>query len=152
MISQGALKKAIAGRKLLIDSNIIIYLTDSVQPYAPLAQLLFSAIENGDTEGVVSVLSIGEVMQGPIRQAQYPIAFEVRDYLVNFPNCHCQPITMEVIAKIGNDDHIDWSILRTVDSLIIASGLLNNVALFVSNDRHFRKALPAEMLLTFEAG
>lgn len=151
MISQATLKKAISGRKLLIDSNIIIYLTDSVQPYAALAQLLFSAIENGEAEAVMSVLSIGEVMQGPIRKAQYPIAFEVRDYLVNFPNSHCQPITTEVIDKIGNDERIDWSALRSVDSLIIASGLLNNVALFVSNDRHFKKALPKEMLLAFDS-
>jgi len=152
MISQSILKKAVAGHKVLIDSNIIIYLTDSIQPYAPLAKALFETIEAGDAEAVISILSIGEVMQGPLRKNDSAMAMEVKDYLVNFPNCPCQEITLDVLEIAGNDARIDWSGLRTVDSLIIASGIVNDVDLFVSNDRHFIKSLPREMILSFELG
>ena len=150
MISELSLKKAVKGKKVLIDSNIIIYLTDSIQPYDYLARLLFQILEDGDIEAVISILTISEVMQGPLRRGNNKIAFEVRDYLVNFPNSYCQDITFDVLEKIGNDSRVNWKMLRTVDSLIIASGILHNVSLFISNDNHFKKSLPRNMLLSFD--
>lgn len=150
MISIGTLKKAVAGKKVLIDTNIIIYLTDAIEPYAAIAQSFFKLIEDGNAEAVISTLSIGEVMQGPIRKDEYSLASEVRDYLVNFPNSHYQKITYDVLACVGNDKRIDWKRLRTMDSLIIASGLVNQADLFISNDKHFQKALQKDMLLSFD--
>ncbi len=150
MISKSYLKKAVAGRRVLIDSNIIIYLTDSVNPYQTLAKLLFQLVEAGDAEAVISILSVGEVMQGPINQNQHGLALEVKDYLVNFPNCRCQEITLDVLDKVGNDRTIEWKGLRIVDSLILASGLVNGVDHFISNDRHFLKAIPTPMMLSFD--
>ena len=150
MIASPNLKKAVAGQKILIDSNIIIYLTDSINPYQDPARLLFQMVEAGDVVAVVSILSVAEVMQGPIKRHQHAVALEVKDYLMNFPNCHCQEITRDVLDLIGNDDRIQWKGLRIVDSLIIASGLVNGVDLFVSNDRHFRKTIPQPMMLSFD--
>lgn len=150
MISTSNLKRAVIGRKLLIDTNIIIYLTDSVPPYAPLAKLLFEMVETGDTEAVFSILSVGEVMHGPIRSNRNALAMEVRDYLINFPNSHCQEISLDVLQMVGNHEQIDWNGLRTIDSLIIASGLYCGTDLFVSNDRHFKKAISRKMILSFD--
>ena len=151
MISNASLDKTALNRKVLIDSNIIIYLTDTIQPYASLARRLFEMVETGETEAVISILSIGEVMRGPLRKGQNQVARQVRDYLTNFPNSYCQDITYDVLEKIGQEAHIDWKGLPLVDSLIIASGLLNNVDIFISNDRHFIKSLPREMLLSFDS-
>ena len=150
MISASTLKKSVQGKKVLIDSNIIIYLTDSIQPYEPLAQLLFKMVEDGGVEAVISILSISEVMRGPLRKGYSNTAMEVRDYLANFPNCQCQGINFEVLEKVGRDDRFAWKGLRSVDSLIVACGIINNVDLFISNDRHFRKSLLPEMLLSFD--
>jgi predicted nucleic acid-binding protein len=150
MITSAQLKKAVAGRKVLIDSNIIIFLTDSVNPYQTLAKLLFQMVEVGDAEAVISILSVGEVMQGPINQNQPSLALQVKDYLVNFPNCRCQEITLGVLDKVGGDKNIKWKGLRIVDSLIIASGLVNGVDHFISNDRHLLKAIPTPMMISFD--
>ena len=150
MITSAQVKKAVAGRKVLIDSNIIIYLTDSVNPYQKLAKLLFQMVEAGDAAAFISILSVGEVMQGPINQNQQALAMEVRDYLVNFPNCRCQEITLDVLERVGGDRTIEWKGLRIVDSLIIASGLVNGADYFISNDRHFLKAIPKPMILSFD--
>jgi len=150
MISESLLKKAVTGHKMLIDSNIIIYLTDSVRPYGPLAELLFEMVEAGDAEAVISILSVGEVMQGPIKRHQHAVALDVKDYLNNFPNCQCQEIALDVLELVGNDGRIDWKGLRIVDSLIIASGLVNEVDLFVSNDQHFKKSIPQPTMLSFD--
>lgn len=151
MISLKKLKNTVYGKKVLIDSNIIIYLTDTIQPYDALSKELFTMIEEGKAEAAISIISVAEVMQGPIKAGKSDIANEVKDYLVNFPNCQCLYITYDVLEKIGNDDRINWKALRSIDSLIIASGLYSEVDLFISNDRHFIKALPAEMLFSFEA-
>ena len=150
LIAPSVLKKVVSGKRILVDTNIIIYLTDSIAPYQRLSRLLFEMIENGDALAVFSIISIAEVMQGPLRKGFGQNAMEVKNYLVNFPNTSSQEITVDVLGHIGLDSKIDWSKLRTIDSLIIASGLANNVDLFVSNDHHFKKALSNKFILAFD--
>ena len=144
------LGKAVFGKKILVDTNIIIYLTDRVQPYEPLSRILFEMIEKGEVYCVVSIISIAEIMQGPLKKGFNKRALSVRDYLLNFPNIFCQDITIDVLDQIGEETRIKWSRLRTVDSLIIASGLKNRVNQFISNDRHFTDALPQEFVTSFD--
>ncbi|MFZ0240822.1 MAG: type II toxin-antitoxin system VapC family toxin [Desulfobacterales bacterium] len=149
MIPLTDLENAVSGKTVLIDSNIIIYLTDSVSPYSALSRRLFEMIEIGEVSALVSIVSVGEVMQGPLKRGLYQAALEVKDYLLNFPNLFCESITSKVLDIIGKDKRIQWSKLRMVDSLIIASALKNNVDRIVSNDDHFKKALPKELLISF---
>lgn len=144
------LEKSITGKKILIDSNIIIYLTDAIQPYETLSRSIFEMVENGAASAVLSIISIAEVMQGPIGKGHYQSAEDVKNYLLNFPNSFCQEITASVLEHVGVDNKIKWSALRTVDSLIIASGLENHVDLFISNDDHFKKAIPQNLMLSFD--
>ena len=149
MIPLTDFEKAISGKTVLIDSNIIIYLTDSVSPYAPLSRRLFEMIEIGEVPALISIISVGEVMQGPLKKGLNQTALAVKDYLLNFPNLFCEAITNKVLDIIGNDNRIQWSKLRTVDSLIVASALKNRVDKIISNDKHFRQALPKALLLSF---
>jgi predicted nucleic acid-binding protein len=149
MIPLTDFEKAISGKTVLIDSNVIIYLTDSVSPYAALSRRLFEMIEFGEVSALISIISVGEVMQGPLKKGLDQAALAVKDYLLNFPNLFCDPVTNKVLDIIGNDNRIQWSKLRTVDSLIIASALKNRVDKIISNDNHFKQALPKELLLSF---
>jgi predicted nucleic acid-binding protein len=150
-IAPSELKMKIRDKKLLIDTNIIIYLTDAIQPYEPLSRLIFEMIETGDASAVLSIISVAEIMKGPINAGQHPNALDVKKYLLNFPNIFCQEITLMVLEHIGGDNSIDWTKLRTIDSLIIASGLENGVDLFVSNDAHFKKAIHQGLSLSLDA-
>jgi predicted nucleic acid-binding protein len=149
MIDIKTLKKSVRGKKVLIDSNIIIYLTEQTEPYYHLSRELFSMIEEGLTQAVISILSVSEVMQGPLKAGKIEIATTVKKYLLNFPNSCCQQINYEVLDQVGKDERVNWKTLRTVDSLIVASGLYAQVDLIISNDRHFIKSLPPEILFTF---
>lgn len=150
LITPSVLKKAVSGRRILVDTNIIIYLTDSIPSYERLSHLLFEMIEKGDTSAVFSIVSVAEVMHGPLKKGFDQNALDVKNYLMNFPNTSCQEITADVLGHIGLESQINWSQLRTTDSLIIASGLANNVDLFVSNDHHFKKALSKNLILAFD--
>ena len=151
LISESELKKNIKGKNILVDTNIIIYLTDDIPFYASLSRVLFEMVESGSVFAYFSIVSIAEVLQGPLRKGMKQKALDVRDYLLNFPNSECQEINRSVIDHVGNNKQIDWSKLRTLDSLIIASGLVNHVDVFVSNDEHFRQALPSHMLRSFSS-
>jgi predicted nucleic acid-binding protein len=148
MHSPSALKRVLSGKRILVDSNIIIYLTDSIEPFAPAARMIFQMIEKGDVSAVFSIISIAEVMQGPLRRGLIQNAMDAKTYLLNFPNSTCQAITPQVIDEIGKDERIEWAKLRTIDALIIASGLVSEVELMVSNDAHFQSAIPENMLLS----
>jgi len=147
LISTKKLHAAVKNKKVLIDSNVIIYLTEDVHPYNETAQLLFTMVEEGAAEAVISILSVAEVMTGPLRKGYSQIALEVRNYLLNFPNVYCQEVTLDVLEVVGNEERIEWTGLRATDSLIIASGLINDVDLFISNDIHFIKSIPEEMII-----
>lgn len=149
-ISVSYLEKAVFGKKVLIDTNVVIYLTDKVVPYDVLSRRLFEMIEYGDVTAVISIISVGEVMQGPLRKGFDQAAIEVKDYLLNFPNLYCAELTPSILDIIGEDQRISWSKLRTVDSLIIASAMKNNVNKIISDDNHFKQALPQKLLLSFE--
>src|SRR4030042_4230670 len=150
MIDIKTLKKYLRGKKVLIDSNIIIHLTEQIEPYRHVVEELFSLIEEGSSKAVISILSVSEVMRGPLRAGKIDIAMAVKSYLVNFPNSCCQQITLEVLDTVGADERVNWKTLRTIDALIVASGLCAKVDLFISNDRHLIESIPPEMLLNLK--
>jgi len=150
LIAPVDLRKAVAGKKILVDTNIIIYLTDSIQPYVSLSRMLFEMIEKDEAQACFSIVTIAEVMQGPLKRGFVESAMKVRDFLLNFPNTFCQEITAIVLEQIGEDNRIKWSKLRIVDSLIIASGLINGVEKIISNDKHFMEAVPESLLLSYD--
>ncbi len=150
LIKPSILKKTVHGKHILVDTNIIIYLTDLIAPYASLSKILFEMIEKGEASAVLSVISVAEVMQGPLKKGYPRKALDVKNYLMNFPNTVCQEITGEVIGHIGIDQRIDWAQLRVMDSLIIASGITNNADIVLSNDTHFKKALAKDFVLAFD--
>ncbi len=150
MIDVRTLKKSVQGKKVLIDSNVIIYLTEETARYHDLSMELFSIIENGSGSGVISILSVSEVMMGPMRAGDLDTAMTVKNYLMNFPNINCQQITAEVLDVVGRDERVSWQLLRPLDALIIASGLYARVDLFISNDQHFINSLPAQTILSFD--
>ncbi len=149
-ISPADLEKEVIDKKVLIDTNIVIYLTDQVEHYEGLSRLLFTLIEQGNINAIISAVSIAEVMQGPLKKGLTDNALRVKEYLLNFPNMSCQMIDGEVLEKIGLDSRIKWQKLRAIDSLIIASGLKNHVDKIVSNDLHFKQAVSKDLLVSFD--
>ena len=92
------LEEYLLGKCVLIDTNIIIYLTDYVQSYFELSRRLFELIEQGSISGVISVVSIAEVMSGPLKDGFPDKAVDVREYLLHFPNLVCQEVTVDLVA------------------------------------------------------
>jgi len=89
---------------VLFDSNIIIYLTEETALYHDLSLELFFMIEQGSASAVISILTVAEVMSGPLRAGKSDVAMIVKNYLMNFPNIHCQQTTAGVLDMVGRDE------------------------------------------------
>ena len=112
--------------------------------------MAFTLIEEGNVDAIMSVISIAEVMQGPLKKGLTDNALRIKEYLLNFPNMSCQIINGDVLEIIGLDNRIKWEKLRTIDGLIIASGLRNHVDKIISNDLHFKQAVEKDLLVSFD--
>ena len=150
LVSAGSLLRRLEGRKVLIDTNVIIYLVEDVPGYGNLAQHVFHSLEAGGFEGVVSAITLGELMMGPLRAGRSDVARNLRDWLGAFPNLECRPVDERVLAHLGKDPSVRWERLRATDALIVAAGLAAGAELFLSNDLAWRNALSPEVLVALE--
>jgi len=60
-----------------------------IKPYEDLSRLLLTLLEEGNINAIISVVSIAEVMQGPLKKGLTDPALRVKEYLLNFPNMLC---------------------------------------------------------------
>jgi len=150
LVSAGSLLRRLEGRKVLIDTNVIIYLVEDLPGYGSLAQHVFRSLEAGGFEGVVSMVTLGELMMGPLRAGKADVARNLRDWLNAFPNLECRPLDDRALAHLGKDPSVRWETLRAADALILASGLAAGAELFLSNDLAWRKALRPEVLVALD--
>ncbi len=150
LVSPGSLLRRLEGRKVLIDTNVIIYLVEDVPGYGSLAQHVFQSLEDGRFKGVISTVTLGEVMMGPLRAGRADLARNLRDRLTGFPNLECCPVDGRVLARLGGDPLVRWERLRAADALILAGGLAAGAELFLSNDLTWRNAVSRHVLVTLE--
>lgn len=143
LIDHQKLKKRLWGQTVLIDTNIIIYLVEETSPYADLARFVMRNLEEGQFSGDLSLISVAEVMQGPLRKEQPGLAQEVKSYLLTFPNITCQGVDERVLDLMGRDSRVSWKNLRTIDSLIVSCGLVRNATAILSNDLRWKRAIPS---------
>ena len=150
LIDHRTLKKRLWGQTVLIDTNIIIYLVEEIPPYADLARFVMRNLEEGRFSGVLSLISVAEVMQGPLRKEQPGLAQEVKSYLLTFPNITCQGIDERVLDLMGRDSRVSWKNLRTIDSLIVSCGLVRNATAILSNDLRWKRAISSDFMVSFD--
>ncbi|MEA1866860.1 MAG: PIN domain-containing protein [Thermodesulfobacteriota bacterium] len=147
LIDHQKLKKRLWDQTVLIDTNIIIYLLEETPPYADLARFVMRNLEDGRFFGVLSLISVVEVMQGPLRKEQPGLAQDVKSYLLTFPNIKCQGIDERVLDLIGRDSRVSWKNLRTIDSLIVSCGLVRNATAVLSNDLRWKRAISSDFIV-----
>lgn len=123
-------------RRVALDSNVIVYVLEAVEPWALVARRLFSAIEAGRLGGVISAIGLAEVCSGPARRNDLALVDRYAEALGSIPGLRIQPLTAEVA--------VDASVIRGVrgislaDALHLASARASGATAFVTNDRRLR--------------
>ena len=123
------------GDRILLDTTVLIAFLDAGDATHPVAgYLLNELVATGRNPGVVSMVSVMELLVRPMR-ASPPGHHTTLAFLRSFPNLDCVPIELEVAQAAA---HLRASLrFGTPDALIVGTGLATQVHHLVTNDRNW---------------
>ena len=115
-----------------VDTPVFIYHLEDHPRYAPLTQVVFSTLENGDWQGVTSTIMLMEINVRPWQKGQEEIARKYEALLANFPNLSIIAVDRD-IARLAAQLRARFNI-RPADALQVAASLSFGAKLFLTND------------------
>jgi predicted nucleic acid-binding protein len=128
------------------DSAPLIYYIEEHTDYLTLADELFDAIDQGQTRGLTSVLTLLEVLVKPLRDGRPDLADAYRQLLTNSANLQLHAVDVAISERAAQlrAQH-RW--LRTPDAIQIATALARDAEVLVTNDERWRQLGEIEVLV-----
>lgn len=123
-------------RRVALDSNVVVYLLEAVEPWAPIVRFLLNAIEAGRLAGVMSGVGVAEICAGPSRIGNLALVELYAEALGSMPGFRIQPVTADIA--------VDAAVIRgtrgigLADAMHLASARAAGATAFVTNDRRLR--------------
>ena len=139
-MNQAAFEERVApGDRILIDTSVLVaYFEAREATHAAATYVIDSCVETGRNEAVVSPVSVMELLARPLRLSARGIV-HVRQFLTTTPNLALLPIDLHVAqdgAALRATHHF-----KTADALVIATGIVAQVAHLITNDTEWRRKL-----------
>ena len=131
-----------------LDSVIFIYFMEQHPRYAALLRPLFTMIDAGTVGAVTSTLTLLETLVLPYRVGDRDLAAKYEAILTKGRGLTLVPIELPVI-RLAAEIRGKVS-TRTPDALQLATALLANCTMFLTNDRRL-PALPGLQVLQLDA-
>ena len=131
--------------RLALDSMVLIYLLEDVEPYASLVEMALQRVEKGRQTAYLSSLSIAEILVLPIRQKNHATVNKYRQFLTHFPNLHILPLDIPT-AELAASMRAKYN-LRTPDAIHVATAIQNGAPAFLTNDKQFSRVKELDILL-----
>jgi len=130
-------------RRIALDSNILIYLVDTLGARYEAAASIVDAIESGRIDGVLSTVGLVDILTGPARHGD-GAAFEM---LAN----ELRSIRLEIVPLLtGTAEDAAWvcgrASLDLGDSIHLATAHAVGATAFITNDRHLRSTNVLEVV------
>lgn len=129
-----------------LDTDSIIYSVETQPVYWPMLKPLWEAAGTHKARLMSSELTLMETLVGPLKNADHVMA-SAYERLFQSLELQVRPISRDVLREAAQ---LRASIpaLRTPDALHAATALLENCAMFVTNDAGFRRvpSLPVAIL------
>ncbi|HZS16191.1 MAG TPA: PIN domain-containing protein [Candidatus Dormibacteraeota bacterium] len=139
-MSRRSLEKALpAGERVLLDSTTLIaYLNGGEKASVVAEHVVDALVKSGRNPAVVSMVTVMEILVRPRRRslAHYDHAI---DFLSNFPNLEAQRIDLAVAQEAATIRAL-YNLLPP-DALVVATGIIGQVAHLVSNDKEWATKL-----------
>lgn len=137
-MGKNAFLNKIAGfRRLLLDTNAIIYFLQGISPYDAILNPLFGLFEQRDVEAVISVITEAELLVGPLKKDNKEALTMVKLFLNDFPGLKVIPISRQ-IGQMAAGIRARTN-LRLPDALIIATAKTAGCGAIIANDLAWSK-------------
>ena len=122
--------------KVALDTSCFIYLMEGSLYYNTLHSL-FGAIELGSLSAVTSTITIAELLTGPAKRKDTRLWEEYRSTLYHFPNLSFRNLDLPIAEKSAQLRALYN--LRTPDAIQLATAILEEVNVLITNDQHFAR-------------
>ena len=124
---------ALAGKTIYLDANIIIYLMEGFEPFAPILSSLLEAIEAGQITCITSEITLAEVLVRPLKQEAVELVKVYTDALNDKRLLTLQPVAYQTLmdaafarAKTG---------MKLPDAIHVATAVQGGCDVFLTNDK-----------------
>jgi predicted nucleic acid-binding protein len=132
-----ALRTRLAGmRTILLDTMVFAYHLADHPDYSPLTTAVLAAVESGALAGLVTTITVTELLAPPARAGNRRAAQEYELFLTHFP--HLQLVQVDVDLARETALLRGETGLRTPDAIQVAAGRLHRADAIVTNDRRWR--------------
>lgn len=140
------LRQAILGKRVYIDTNILIYLFEGFEEYLPLLQELAQCVDNNDITLLTGEVTLAEILVMPFKKDDtgainlYTKALNDRKFI------ELVPTTQKVYIKTAFL-RATLSSMKTPDSIHVASAMVGKADIFITNDQGIKTPKGIEKLL-----
>lgn len=125
--------------KIALDTNVLIYFIEGIEPQASKIEKILNAIMKGQDKGIVSTITIAEVLTGFYIVGDTAKAAKLRDLLGDWAlnGFKIVPVTFEIADLAANLRAKRGG--RLPDALIVATALNQEADIFYSQDRDLQR-------------
>lgn len=120
-------------KKIALDTNLFIYVFEQHPEFGEKAKAILEQIEDGFVTAVASSVSLTEILVKPIREGNLTLEKQYKLLFSHFPNLNILPID-NMVAERAAYLRGTYNI-KTPDALIVATALVANADLFITNDQ-----------------
>jgi predicted nucleic acid-binding protein len=132
------LQRTVSGFELLVlDTMVFSYHLSNHPRYSPLTCVVLDAIESGSVSGLITTVTLVEVLTAPAQAGDRQAMRDYELYLTHFPNLR----TMALDATLAREVALVRATtkLRPPDAVQIAAARLVGADGIVTNDRRWTK-------------
>ncbi len=122
------------GATVLIDTNPIIYLLEG-NPLGTPFRALFAAVDNGRIRGLVTPITVAEVVSGPLKVGKEALAERYRRTLTQSPGWSTRDIDVDIVVLAARLRLRHG--LKLPDAIQLAVALEEGCYALVTHDRDF---------------
>jgi predicted nucleic acid-binding protein len=138
----------ISGRRIYLDTNIWIYAFEGFPNYSAHIEEIFKIIDSGLSIAVSSELTLAEILIKPFMDDNIILQSLYRKTFKKSEKLDLIPINQEILiesARISANYRI-----KLPDAIHIASAILSECSIFITNDNQFKKLPDLELILLSE--
>lgn len=130
-----------SGSSVLIDTAPLIYHLEDLEPWSELTTIAFDLIASEHVSGVISAISVAELLVKPFQDPAGRVQ-SVERFLLSIPNVTIAGVDYEVARKAA--ELRARSRLRTPDALLVATAIVLGIDLLLTNDSRIEAPAEAE--------
>jgi predicted nucleic acid-binding protein len=134
--------------KVAIATMVLIYVLERHPVYFPLAKRVLQSIESGRPEGIISAITLTELLTAPAQANDLSAMRDYELYLLNFPHLSILPLDVEIAREAA---HLRASTgLPTPDAVILATARKSGADAVITNDKRWHHKFSQPDILLFE--